>query len=132
MREGSAIKAFGAGILSSYGELAHLAAGADAAIAAAAARGSATTTTTTTSSSSSSAANGDASTSSSSDAARAAPPYELLPFDPYAPQPRMSYKDGFQRRYFVLNSFAEGARLLQDYARALALPEGLRGNPSRA
>ena len=30
---------------------------------------------------------------------------ELVPFDPFAKQPKMSYKDGFQRRYFVLDSF---------------------------
>jgi hypothetical protein len=43
-----------------------------------------------------------------------------------------SYKDGFQRRYFVLDSFASGARLLQDYSRSLALPATLQGNPARA
>lgn len=48
VREGGAIKAFGAGVLSSYGELEHMAAG------------------------------------------RAA----LEPFDPFKPQPKMSYKDG--------------------------------------
>jgi phenylalanine-4-hydroxylase len=30
---------------------------------------------------------------------------ELVPFDPFAPQPKMSYKDGYQKRYFVLDSF---------------------------
>ena len=30
---------------------------------------------------------------------------ELVPFDPFAPQPKMSYKDGYQKRYFVLESF---------------------------
>jgi hypothetical protein len=30
---------------------------------------------------------------------------ELVPFDPSAPQPKMSYKDGYQKRYFVLDSF---------------------------
>ncbi len=29
---------------------------------------------------------------------------------------QMSYKDGFQRRYFVLPSFTEGAALLNQYA----------------
>ncbi|GFH29991.1 tryptophan 5-monooxygenase, partial [Haematococcus lacustris] len=56
VREGDSVKAFGAGILSSFGELQHLAAG------------------------------------------RA----QLLPFDPFAPQPKMSYKDGYQQAYFVL------------------------------
>lgn len=48
VREGGDIKAFGAGILSSYGELQHMAAGGA----------------------------------------------KLLPFDPFQPQPKMSYKDG--------------------------------------
>ncbi|KIZ03637.1 phenylalanine-4-hydroxylase [Monoraphidium neglectum] len=52
VREGGAVKAFGAGVLSSYGELDWMA------------RGGA----------------------------------ELAPFDPYAKQPKMSYKDGFQRK----------------------------------
>ena len=30
---------------------------------------------------------------------------ELVPFDPFAKQPKMSYKDGFQQRYFVIDSF---------------------------
>lgn len=30
---------------------------------------------------------------------------ELVAFDPFAPQPKMSYKDGYQKRYFVLDSF---------------------------
>jgi phenylalanine-4-hydroxylase len=30
---------------------------------------------------------------------------ELVPFDPFATQPKMSYKDGYQKRYFVLDSF---------------------------
>jgi hypothetical protein len=45
------VQAFGAGILSSYGEMEHMAAGKA----------------------------------------------KLLPFDPFAPQPKMSYKDGFQK-----------------------------------
>ncbi|KAI8464705.1 MAG: aromatic amino acid hydroxylase [Monoraphidium minutum] len=86
VREGGAPRAFGAGILSSYGELEWMASG------------------------------------------RA----ELAAFDPYARLPKMSYKDGFQRRYFVLDSFQDGARLLQDYARSLSLPKDLQGNPSQA
>ncbi|GBF97155.1 chloroplast phenylalanine hydroxylase [Raphidocelis subcapitata] len=76
VREGGGVKAFGAGILSSYGELQWMASGAA----------------------------------------------ELAAFDPYAPQPKMSYKDGYQRRYFALDSFQEGARLLQRYAAAPAVP----------
>jgi phenylalanine-4-hydroxylase len=33
---------------------------------------------------------------------------ELVPFDPFSPQPKMSYKDGYQKRYFVLDSFQVG------------------------
>ncbi|KAG2449024.1 hypothetical protein HYH02_005776 [Chlamydomonas schloesseri] len=76
VREGDRIKAFGAGILSSYGELAHMASGAAA----------------------------------------------LERLDPFKPQPRMSYKDGYQQRYFVLDSFAEGSELLRSYAASLASP----------
>ncbi|KAG2487556.1 hypothetical protein HYH03_013835 [Edaphochlamys debaryana] len=86
VREGDNIKAFGAGILSSYGELQHMASGAAA----------------------------------------------LEPLDPFKPQPKMSYKDGFQKRYYVLESFEAGSRLLQGYATSLALPEQLRGNPGLA
>ncbi|PNH10478.1 Tryptophan 5-hydroxylase 1 [Tetrabaena socialis] len=86
VRERGDIKAFGAGILSSYGELAHMASGAAA----------------------------------------------LEPLDPFRPQPRMSYKDGFQKRYFLLDSFEGGAELLQRYAENLALPESLRGDTSVA
>lgn len=32
----------------------------------------------------------------------------MVPFDPFAPQPKMSYKDGYQKRYFVLDSFQVG------------------------
>ena len=52
--------------------------------------------------------------------------------DPFRPQPRMAYKDGFQKRYFVLDSFAEGSELLSSYAASLGLPESLRGDASVA
>lgn len=86
VREGDSIKAFGAGILSSYGELAHMASGAAG----------------------------------------------LEPLDPFKPKPKMSYKDGYQKRYFVLQSFDQGAQLLRDYAAQLRLPEDLRGDASVA
>jgi hypothetical protein len=35
---------------------------------------------------------------------------ELAPFDPFNAQPKMSYKDGYQKRYFVLDSFQVRAR----------------------
>ena len=65
------VKAFGAGILSSYGELDHMKTGRPV----------------------------------------------LAPLDPWAKQPKMSYKDGFQKKYFVLDSFEEGAELLRKYSR---------------
>lgn len=48
---------------------------------------------------------------------------ELLPFDPFAKQPKMSYKDGFQKRYFVLESFEDGAELLRAYCASITPPE---------
>lgn len=44
-------------------------------------------------------------------------PYEVLPLDPHKPLPRMSYKDGVQKQYFALESFEQGAALLEEYAR---------------
>jgi phenylalanine-4-hydroxylase len=69
VKEDNEMKAFGAGILSSYGELENMASGK--------------------------------------------PAFE--PFDPFAPQPKMSYKDGYQKRYFVLESFEDGAAKLRKY-----------------
>lgn len=43
---------------------------------------------------------------------------EFAPFDPACPQPKMSYKDGVQQRYFVLDGFREGTRQLRAYAAA--------------
>ena len=40
-------------------------------------------------------------------------------FDPFAAQPRMSYKDGYQQRYFVLDSFQTGAQQLKAYCDTL-------------
>lgn len=37
-------------------------------------------------------------------------------FDPFQAQPRMSYRDGYQRLYYALNSFEAGLKLLQNYA----------------
>lgn len=71
VREGEEVKAFGAGVLSSYGELDHMKSGKA----------------------------------------------EIAPLDPWAKQPKMSYKDGFQNKYFVLESFEEGAELLRKYSK---------------
>jgi phenylalanine-4-hydroxylase len=73
VREGEDIKAFGAGVLSSYGELAHMAEGKAG----------------------------------------------LKPLDPFNPLPKMSYKDGYQKQYFVLGGFDEGARQLHRYAQSV-------------
>ncbi|KAL4535462.1 hypothetical protein Ndes2526B_g06356 [Nannochloris sp. 'desiccata'] len=63
------IKAFGAGVLSSFGEMQHMA--SDEAI--------------------------------------------FEPFDPFSTLPPMNYKDGFQKRYFVLESFEEAAQSMKEY-----------------
>lgn len=82
VREQGLNKAFGAGILSSFGELLNMASDAPA----------------------------------------------FVPFDPFAKQPKMSYKDGYQTRYFVLESFEHGAQQLRDYCNSLHqdLPEEVR------
>lgn len=41
------------------------------------------------------------------------------PLDPWQPLPKMSYKDGFQKQYFSLESFEQGAKLLKTYSRDL-------------
>ena len=66
-------KAFGAGILSSFGEMEHLLSGTG---------------------------------------------YSVAPFDPFAPQPKMSYKDGVQKTYHSLESFEAGRELLLEYCAA--------------
>jgi hypothetical protein len=55
-----------------------------------------------------------------------------LPFDPFSKQPKMSYKDGYQKQYFALDSFEGGARQLKDYAATLRMPCELRGDASVA
>ncbi|KAK9823527.1 hypothetical protein WJX72_003415 [[Myrmecia] bisecta] len=77
VREDGIIKAFGAGVLSSYGELEHMRKGGA----------------------------------------------EFLPFDPFAKQPKMSYKDGYQKRYFVLDSFEDGADKLRQYCQTIVQPQ---------
>ncbi|KAL4429618.1 hypothetical protein ABPG77_008667 [Micractinium sp. CCAP 211/92] len=80
--EGGEPKAFGAGILSSYGELQHMAEG------------------------------------------RA----EMLSLDVFSPLPKISYKDGYQPRYFVLQSFEEGVAQLKAYCRPIMhnIPDEVR------
>jgi hypothetical protein len=38
---------------------------------------------------------------------------ELAPFDPYAPQPKMIHKGGYQPKYFVMDSFEVNATLIR-------------------
>jgi phenylalanine-4-hydroxylase len=73
-------RAFGAGILSSFGEMEHLLSGKG---------------------------------------------YSVAPFDPFAPQPKMNYKDGVQKRYMSLESFEAGRELLLEYC-AATTPVGVR------
>ena len=47
------------------------------------------------------------------------------PFNPFVPQPKMSYKDGYQSRYFVLSSFQAGAEQLKAYCAKLQQPSDL-------
>ena len=74
VQEGRDIKAFGAGVLSSFGELEW----------------------------------------ACDQEVEQRPIYE--PFNPYLKQPKMSYKDGFQKRYFVLESFKNGTDKLRSFA----------------
>jgi phenylalanine-4-hydroxylase len=67
--EGGEVKAFGAGVLSSFGEMENMASGKA----------------------------------------------EISPFDPFVKLPPMSYKDGYQKRYFALESFEDGAKRLREY-----------------
>lgn len=73
VREGGAVKAFGAGVLSSYGEMENMCSN------------------------------------------RAT----LRPFDPFKKQPKMSYNEGYQKEYAVLESFDDGARRLREYCQTL-------------
>ncbi|KAL6779744.1 AAH1 [Auxenochlorella protothecoides x Auxenochlorella symbiontica] len=76
VREGGGVKAFGAGVLSSYGEMKNMASG------------------------------------------RAG----LREFDPFQKQPKMSYSDGYQKTYTVLDSFEDGAAKLEAYCKTLHVP----------
>lgn len=80
VREGSEIKAFGAGLLSSFGELQYMLAGEKGQFP------------------------------------------EFQPLDPFKKLPRMSYKDGFQKRYFICDSFSDTAAKLRAYASSISLP----------
>ena len=51
---------------------------------------------------------------------------EFVPFDAFAKQPKMSYNEGFQNRYFVLESFEKGARQLHEYCESITPPHILQ------
>ncbi|CAI7785392.1 unnamed protein product [Closterium sp. NIES-53] len=72
------VRAFGAGLLSSYGELAYMRSGANGKYP------------------------------------------SFAPLDPLGPLPRMSYKDGFQRTYFLCHGFHDLASKLHSYAAVMA------------
>ena len=71
MREGEDIKAYGAGILSSYGEMNNLMYGNP----------------------------------------------EIVSFDPEMKQPKMRYKDGYQRRYFRIDTLEDAHSMIEHYIR---------------
>jgi hypothetical protein len=41
---------------------------------------------------------------------------DIVPLNLDKPLPKMSYKDGFQTRYFCLDSFMDGAAMLKEYS----------------
>ncbi|NP_001413512.1 phenylalanine 4-monooxygenase, chloroplastic isoform X1 [Physcomitrium patens] len=81
VKEGNEIKAFGAGLLSSFGELKHMRVGTDGFMP------------------------------------------EFVELDPFKKMPKMSYKDGYQKRYFLCESFADAAAKLRAYSRSILKPE---------
>ena len=49
----------------------------------------------------------------------------IAPLDPWHKLPKMSYKDGYQKQYFCLDSFEEGAALLEGVAATIEEHEGV-------
>jgi len=43
--------------------------------------------------------------------------------DPFKKMPKMSYKDGYQKKYFLCESFADAAAKLRAYSRSILKPE---------
>eukprot|EP00850_Spirogloea_muscicola_P012098 SM000077S21572 [mRNA] locus=s77:243545:245756:- [translate_table: standard] len=76
------VKAFGAGLLSSFGELQYMQSGTE-------------------------------------DGKKP----QFLDLDPFAKLPKMSYKEGFQKTYFLCSSFNDAAEKLHSYAATLHRPE---------
>eukprot|EP00897_Mesotaenium_endlicherianum_P002633 jgi/Mesen1/2398/ME000157S01534 len=83
--EDGEVKAFGAGLLSSFGELEWMRSGG--------------------------------SPGGEADGRHVMP--EFLPLDPFKKLPKMSYKDGFQKTYFLCSSFQDAAEKLRAYARSI-------------
>lgn len=86
VKEGQGIRAFGAGLLSSIGELMHMRHGTDGFMP------------------------------------------QFVPLDPFQKMPKMSYKDGYQKQYFLCESFADAAAKLRAYSRSILKPEVLKMN----
>jgi phenylalanine-4-hydroxylase len=81
VKEGDEIRAFGAGLLSSIGELKHMSQGTDGVMP------------------------------------------QFVELDPFKKMPKMSYKDGYQKKYFLCESFADAAAKLRSYSRSILKPE---------
>jgi phenylalanine-4-hydroxylase len=81
VQEEDGVKAFGAGLLSSFGELKHMRTGTDGLMP------------------------------------------EFMELDPFAKLPKMSYKDGFQKKYFLCESFQDAVAKLQAYSKQILRPE---------
>ena len=119
------VRAFGAGLLSSVGELQHMKALADTWQAQMKAQELAHAQAVMPASCRSSSVEDKMGGTVSSSAVPPPPPLSsssppVLPLDPFSPLPRMSYKDGYQRAYFLCNSFDDVADKLLAYAASLS------------
>jgi phenylalanine-4-hydroxylase len=77
VKEGEEIKAFGAGLLSSFGELKHMRDGTNGVMP------------------------------------------EFVELDPFMKLPKTSYKDGFQKKYYLCDSFTDTVAKLRAYSRSI-------------
>ena len=128
--EGGEVRAFGAGLLSSVGELQHMKALADTWQGQKWAQALGPTQNAQGGSKGGMPAShrgssvedkrGDTVSSSPTTPPSSSSSSPFLPLDPFAPLPRMSYKDGYQRAYFLCNSFDDVADKLLAYAASLS------------
>lgn len=81
VKEGEEIRAFGAGLLSSFGELKHMRDGTDGVVP------------------------------------------EFVELDPFTKLPKTSYKDGFQKKYYLCDSFTDTIAKLRAYSRSICNPK---------